>query len=204
VNGVPVGDGPVELDLAEPVTVAGTLPPGAPPNADVALALSALGVPLGSASANAEPADGGSFTATLDATGSRYLLAGRATAEVIVRNGSEAVDRRSFPVTSTQTPLLTVPGLAGIALALFVFAYAESLLRSRRRGRKAIAAPAGMVVIGALAGAAAVLAAWVAGDDEPVPATVLVCGALGAAAGLAATVAAARSAKSRRAVARRA
>ena len=167
VNGAVVGDGAVELDLAEPVTVAGTLPAGAAPDAGVALELSALGIPLGSASTTAQASDGGSFTATLDATGSRYLVAGRATAEVIVRNGNETVDRRTFPVTSTQSPLLTAPGLAGIVLVLFVFGYAESLLRSRRRGRKAISATAGMLVIGALAGAAAVVAAWLAGGDEP-------------------------------------
>ena len=200
VNGAPAGAEPIELDLAEPVTVAGTLPAGAPPDAGIALELSALGIPLGSASATAVSADDGSFTAELDATGARYLVAGRATAEVVVRNGSETVDRRSFPVTSEQPPLLTVPGIAGITLALFVFAYAESLLRSRRRGRKAFSAPAGMLVIGALAGAAAVLAAWVAGGDEPVAATVVACGALGATAGVVASAAATRSGKRRRSV----
>jgi hypothetical protein len=197
VNGAAVGDGAVELNLAEPVIVAGTLPAGAA-DAGVALKLSALGVPLGSASTTVQASEGGSFTATLDVTGSRYLVAGRATAEVSVRNGNETVDRRTFPVTSTQSPLLTAPGLAGIVLVLFVFGYAESLLRSRRRGHKAISATAGMLVIGALAGAAAVVAAWLAGGDEPVRATLVACGALGAAAGFVASLAAARSGKRRR------
>ena len=198
VNGTVVGAGAVELDLADPVTVAGTLPAGAPPDAGVALELSVLGIPLGSASTTAESSDGGAFTATLDATRSRYLVAGRASAEVIVRNDDETVDRRTFPMTSTQSPLLTVPGIAGVALVLFVLAYAESLLRSRRRGRKAVTAPAGMAAIGALAGAAAVVAAWLAGGDEPVPATLLTCAALGAAAGVVASAAAARTAERRR------
>jgi hypothetical protein len=198
VDGGSVGTEPIELDLAKPVTVAGALPPGSPPGPTVALELSAMGIPLDSASTTAEPLEDGSFSVTLDLARARYLVAGRVTATILVRDGSDTVDRRSFPVTSVQSPLLTLPAIAGIALVLFVFAYAESLLRSRRRGRKVVAAPVGMVLIGALAGVAAAVAAWLTGADEPGMMTVVTCAVLGAGAGLAATVAASRSAKRRR------
>ncbi|HJV08535.1 MAG TPA: protein kinase, partial [Acidimicrobiales bacterium] len=158
VNGVAVGDEPVELDLADPVTIAGELP-----GPDVTLAFSAMGVPLGSATATADAG-----TASLDATGARYLVAGEVTAEVTFRSAGSTVGRRTFPATSSQSPLLTAPGIGGIVLVLFVAAYAESLLRARRRGRKVFTAQVGMAVIGALAGVALVIAAWLLGAGEPV------------------------------------
>jgi serine/threonine-protein kinase len=203
LNGVPVGEQAVELDLARPVTVAGTSAPGSQPGPRVTLELSALGIPLGSASATAPPTASGSFTVEVDASGARYLVPGQVTGRVVVGEGDDA-DRREFPVRSKQSPLLTVPGIAGIALVLFLGAYAESLLRSRRRGRKAVAAPAGLAVIGVLAGAAAVATAWLTGSDEPVMGTLVICGALGAAAGIVASIAAAQSAQRRRPRPRRA
>ena len=187
VNGAQVGTEALELDLAQPVTVAGPLPPGS----TVSLGFSAMGVPLGSASGPAD--DGG--TATLDASGARYLVAGEVTAEVLLQSGPGVA---TFPVTSAQSPVLTAPGIGTIALVLFVAAYAESLLRARRRGRKVFVAQVGMIVIGALAGVALALVGWLLGAGEPVPATIITCAAFGAGAGVAATLAAARSAKRRR------
>jgi hypothetical protein len=189
VNGTPAGTDPIELDLAEPVLVTGS----AAGAARVTIRFSVAGVPLSSAAATAEPGDGGTFTATLEPTGARYLVAGEVTATVDV-DGTEA----TFPVSSAQSPFLTVPGLLGIGLLLFVAAYAESLLRSRRRGRKRVTAPVGMAVIGALGGVAAVVAVWLVAAKEPVVATVVACAALGAGAGVVAVAAAARSAKLRR------
>lgn len=187
VNGAPAGGEAVELDLAQPLIVAGSLPAGS----TVSLELSAMGVPLGSASAVVDDAG----TATLDASGARYLVAGEVSAELAGEGGAGAV---TFPITSTQPPLLTAPGIGTIALVLFAGAYAESLLRARRRGRKVFVAQVGMIVIGALAGVALALVGWLLGAGEPVPATVITCAAFGAGAGVAATVAAARSAKRRR------
>ena len=72
-----------------------------------------------------------------------------------------------------------MPGGVGIALTLFVLAYAESLLRSLRRGRKRVTATIGMAVIGALLGVTMVVGVWLVARQEPVVATVAVCAALG-------------------------
>jgi serine/threonine-protein kinase len=76
-----------------------------------------------------------------------------------------------------------------LVAVLFVAAYAESLLRSIRRGRRRVAGPAGLAVIGALGGAALVGLAWAAGTPAH-PATVVACAGLTAAAGLVAARAA--------------
>ncbi|MGH9224181.1 MAG: serine/threonine-protein kinase [Acidimicrobiales bacterium] len=200
VNGASVGDTSVELDLSEPLTVTGTAPAGSTPTPapTVRVEFSAHGIPLGSGSAPSQPGDGGSFAATVDASGARYLVPGQVTARIELRDGDTVIDRRTFPVTSEQPGFLTVPGVAGVALVLFVFAYAESLLRSRRRGKKVVTAPVSMAVIGALGGVALAVLAWVLGADEPTVATVVACAVVGAGAGVVATVAAGRSARRRR------
>jgi serine/threonine-protein kinase len=82
--------------------------------------------------------------------------------------------------------LLTVPGGVALALLLVVFAYAESILKSMRRGRKRVSGPPGLAIVGALAGVLAVAAAWVAGDVEVTRSSLVVCALLGAASALAA------------------
>ena len=88
--------------------------------------------------------------------------------------------------------------LIASSVALFVLAYAESLLRSLRRGRKRVTGTVGLVIIGALTGVAAVIVSWLIGRAEPVPATTVVCVLLGAVAGGAAAVAAVRVSYRRR------
>lgn len=193
LNGAAAGGAPIELNLAAPVVVAGVIPDGGEAAIPVTLRFSAGPAPLGATSATAEAGGDGTFTASIDAAGVRYLAVGRMTAEVEL--GSL---HQEFAVTSAQPPLLSAPGIGGIALLLFVAAYAESLLRSRRRGHKRVMAPVGMVGVGALAGVAAVVAAWLLGDREPQVRTVVACAALGAVAGVAAVAAAARHARRRR------
>jgi len=199
INGAVAGAAPLRLDLTEPVVVAGRLDDGSPSAITTGLRFSVAGVPLASVSTTAGAAPDGSFSTSLDASGLRYLVAGRATATVELRqaNGAE-LGRRTFPVTTSQPPLLSAPGIAGIGLTLFVLAYAESLLRARRRGRKRYAAPLGMLAVGALGGVAATAAAWLLAGREPGPRTAVAGAVVGAAAGLASVVAAARSASRRR------
>jgi hypothetical protein len=81
---------------------------------------------------------------------------------------------------------LTAPAGLALALLLLVFAYAESILKSMRRGGKAISGPPGLASVGALAGVLVVAVAWVAADVEVTRGSLVVCAVLGAASGLAA------------------
>jgi len=204
VNGAaPVPGHPVKLDLSAPMAISGRARAGSVGR--VSVRFSVVGVELGSARADAQAQPDGSFSALLDASSARHLVTGTTTAvvEALDANGSPVTgdpttSRRSFGVQPTQSPLLTVPGAGGIALLLFVVAYAESLLRALRRGRKRIAGMAGMVVIGALWGVAAVVVAWLVAKREPMVLTLAVCSLLGAGAGMCAALAAWRVHERRR------
>ncbi len=188
VAGVDAASGtPVHLDLSKPFSVAGT---SAVPGR-VVVRFSALGIPLGSGSARISPRHAGAatssaagtrrFVVSVDASGARYLAVGLVTGEVILPNGAT----HRFPVVPTGSAWLSVPGAVGIALVLFVIAYAESLLRSLRRGRKRITGTVDMVGVGVLFGVAAVWLAWLSGISQPLITTTAVCAVLGAGAGLA-------------------
>jgi len=112
--------------------------------------------------------------------------------------GGDPTSVRSFAVRPRQSPVATVPGGVGIALTLFVLAYAESLLRSLRRGRKKVTATIGMAVIGALLGVTMVVGVWLLAAQEPAVATVTVCAALGMVGGVVAAIAARRISQRRR------
>jgi hypothetical protein len=189
----------IELDLSEPVTVSGRLPAAGSPASRVLLRFSLLGLTLSSASGTPEPGSDGSFTASVEASGARYLVAGEVTGEVEVLEQSGApIATASFPVTSEQPAFLTAPALAAVVLLLFLMSYAGSLLRSRRKGKRAVTATAGMVLIGALGGVAAVVVAWLVAGQQPVVATVVASAVLGAGSGLVAALAATRIGQRRR------
>ncbi|HVA43154.1 MAG TPA: hypothetical protein VNF50_06710, partial [Acidimicrobiales bacterium] len=90
------------------------------------------------------------------------------------------------PVQLSQQPIETAPGGLAVVLFLAVVAYAESYLRSLRRGRKQLTAQIGLVIFGALLGLDAVAGAWLALDRQPTAPVLVVCVVLGAGAGLAA------------------
>jgi serine/threonine-protein kinase len=189
----PVSSGTVELDLAERIPIAGTV-------ADVdrvSLAFKVGDLTIGTRTAAATSGPSG-FDATVDASGLRYLAPGLVTGEVKLSGGGEDRGAHAFATTTAQSPFLSLPGAVGIGLALFVFAYAESLLRSMRRGRRQLTGTIGLTFIGALAGLAAVIIGWLAGAAEPLMPTVVVCALLGAGAGFAAAMAAIRVSQRRR------
>ena len=185
VNGVPLPtDAALDVDLAKPVVISGPLPPAHLRN--VRLSFSVLDVPLGSAdTATIQPADGG-FTSSLDVSDSRYLLAGQVLATVDLVGGDGVVAAQSFFARSTQPWILTAPGVGVIAFVLFVLGYAESLLRTLRRGRsRSLTRVVGLVVVGGLIGIATVTLAWLTGVNSPAVGTLVACAALGAACGVA-------------------
>jgi actin-like ATPase involved in cell morphogenesis len=124
------------------------------------------------------------------------LLAGDVLADV---SGSKVVTdkqgRRTTTRVAAQTVLhvdgsiVSVPGIAGLAIVLFAAAYAESLLRGVRRRRRARATTlAGMALVGAVLGVGAALAGWTLGDHLLSLPYLLVAALLGNAAALALTV----------------
>ncbi|WP_033263294.1 serine/threonine-protein kinase [Amycolatopsis vancoresmycina] len=172
---------PVEVDLSKPLTLTGPGNPGR-----VALDLSAAGIPLGSASAEAK-ADGNGFTAQLTLPGiARWIVGGAVTASV--RTGAST---QTFTLLTSQHPLASAMGAGSLILALFALAYLESGLRTIRNGHRWRGAAVGGPVLGVLFGAAVWLCVSVLRVHEPSPGFGAGCAVAGAvAAGL--VVAAAR------------
>jgi eukaryotic-like serine/threonine-protein kinase len=167
----------VPLDLAEPIVVA------AAPGVELTggrLTVTVMGIELDSAELVAAPGPDGGTVASIDLGDARYLAAGPATVEVTLPDGR----RQELAADPAQPGPLTVPGALGAVGTLFVLAYAESLLRSLRRGRKAVSATAGLIGLGLLAGVAAVDVGWLAGRAPSVGGTAM-CVVAGGLAGLA-------------------
>lgn len=193
VGGVDAAAGEeVRLDLDQEVPVEGTafaLASSGTPDS-VNLRLSMGGVSIGSARSQVLPEPDGSFLSLVDLASRRYLAGGRLTGHLSLLAGDSQIAERSFPVKAARSALLTLPGAACVATILFTAAYAESLLRTLRKGRRQRLGRAGLVALGMLMGPAlALLASFVAGR-EPSLAIALLAAALGAAAGFAATKAA--------------
>ena len=181
--GVP---GAVDLDLAAPIPV--QPPPGA---VSVRLRISVLGIAVGQAKAGVgEPVDPANL---------KFFVPGRATSRwtAFDAKGRE-ISTLVLPVKATTSAFLTVPFAVAALLLLTVLAYAESVLRSLRRGRKRASGPLALAVIGAAFGADAVLGSWVLGGKEPVVTSLALCAAVGAAAGIAAALAGIQAGKRRR------
>jgi hypothetical protein len=176
---------PINLDHQIPITV-GNLPnaAGTPRSAQLVISLGGLSV-VRSTTVPLVRGPTGLHT-TLDASSGRYVVAGKLAATLRLSGSRETVND-SFGVKASRSPFSTFGGVVGIVLLLFVVAYAESLLRSLRRGRRRdnrAAAAAGLVVVGAVGGLAATLWGWMLGIAGPTLAPFVVSAALGAIAGL--------------------
>jgi len=199
VNGADPSAGTVALDLSKPISIA--VPAGATPAPDKAeLSISELGFDVASeqGALRPDPTRAGTLVAGIDAASSRYLVAGKAKATVRLLAGGTERGYRSFPVKLHQAALLSAPGAVGLLVLLFVIAYAESLLRSLRRARRRVVRLVGVVVLGTVAGAGAVLVVWLAGARAPLLVTTIVCAVCGTGAGVAAGSAAAQIGRRRR------
>jgi len=188
----PAGNQVIPLDLSQPVVIAGEVPAPPQPVDQVKLSLSVGGVPVGNVQASMTASPDGRFNVPLDMTGFRYLLANRTAAALAIKGGGTTLAHATFTVRNRQSPYLTVPAALGVAMLLFTLAYIESLLRSLRRRRKRMVGPVGLVILGGLVGVTAVWWGWLVASVEPTRATLIVCVLLGAAAGLAAALAAIR------------
>lgn len=199
VAGVDIGSGAApSIDFAQPIEIRlQQLPPAARAATEVQLGLSTAGVPLIDSGSEPLPPNRGQAGVLVNATASRYLAAAEVTGEFRLKAGDATLLQHQFPIKPKQPSLLTLPGVLAIALLLLVVAYTESLLRPLRRGRRLASAVVGMVFMGAAWGVVASIFAWLLGSGEPTPANLLTC-LVGAAAGVAAAMAAARYGRRRR------
>ncbi|MEV6065276.1 serine/threonine-protein kinase [Nocardia sp. NPDC052001] len=167
----------VDVDLSKPlpVTLNGV-------DADsVRLSLKVLGATVGGTATDMSPGTEVEVSPPVNP----YVLAGNQTAELaLFRNGSQ-VQSYEFGMHSTQRATTTATAIGTLLLILFAAAYAESNARTLRRGSSRIAATIGLTLSTAVLGIAAVAAAWILLGREPTFATVIVCAAVGAAAGAA-------------------
>jgi predicted lysophospholipase L1 biosynthesis ABC-type transport system permease subunit len=117
-----------------------------------------------------------------------YLLTGRLTAELVVHKGESSSSTYRFAIRTKQSALTTGLAVGVVVLALFAVAYIESYIRTLRRGRSQVSGSFGLTLSAAAVGVAAVGAVWVLMGREPTIATLIGCGIIAAAAGVAATV----------------
>ena len=170
------------VDLAQPVTVDGRLPSAAPDRVRMSLSMGGIGV--GEAEGEAEVQPDGTFAATLDLAGSRYVAAGRTTGTVTLLRAGERLAAGRLGIRSSRPGVLSLPGAVAIAAALFLAAYAESVLRLVRRGRRRRTGVATLVLLGGPLGCALALVAALAGAREPTVVTMVLAGLAGGGAGL--------------------
>lgn len=189
----PAQDGALKLDLAKPVEIRVRDLPAAAANATGAqLGLSVAGIPLPASTAEPLSATDNGLVAMVDANNARYLVAGKATAQLRLLAGNQVVLRHDFVATSGQSSFLSIPGVLVVALLLFLLAYVESVLRPLRRGRRRVTGIVGMALLGAGLGLTIVPFAWLLGGGEPTVATAVVTMAIGGAAAISAGLAAVR------------
>ena len=181
---------PVNLDHQIPITLR-NLPSvvGTPRTAQLVLSLGEISVVRSTPVPLVEGATG--LHTTLDASSGRYVVGGKLAATLKL-SGPQGIVNDSFGVDVSRSPFSTFGGVVGIVLLLFVVAYAESLLRSLRRGRRRdnrTAAVAALVVVGAVGGVTATLWGWMLGITGPTFASFILTAVLGAVAGLMAALA---------------
>ncbi len=185
--------GVLDVDLGKTIKVVVHGAPtasGMPTSATLDLSLGGVSVVHSSAS-TVTTATG--VTATLDASAGRYVAGGKLDATLSL-TGPRGTANEDFRVHTPRTPFGTLVGVACIILLLVVAAYAESLLRGLRRGRRRETREAvvGTTFVGAVGGLAFALWGWMLGISVPTFPGLLVPVGVGALAGLAAALAARR------------
>ncbi len=176
---------PIDLDHQIPITVR-HLPAnaGVPNTAQLVLALGGVTVVRSTQVPLVHGTAG--LRTILDASSGRYVAGGK-LAGTLKLSGPRGTVNDDFGVQVARSPFGTFGGVVGILLLLFVVAYAESLLRSLRRGRRRdnrTAAVVGLVVVGAVGGVAATLWGWMLGITGPTFVSFVLTMIVGAVAGL--------------------
>ena len=176
-----VSGGTVTVNLSKPVPV--VVSASAPAADHVALSSTVLGQQVSSATAPLVPSGAGR-TALVD-LGGRYLVGGSFTGKVTLWQGLVSGKDATFNAHTSQSGVLSVPGGVTLLLLLFTLGYAESLLRSLRRGKSTKTGPLGLALVGAVFGVALVGVGWVLFRQVPTVTSLVLCAVLGAGAGVA-------------------
>ena len=130
----------------------------------------------------------------MDASSGRYIVGGKLSGSLRL-SGPRGTVTDDFGVRAAGSPFTTFVGVVGLLMLLVVGAYAESLLRSLRRGRRRdnrTAAIAGLVVVGLFGGLTATLWGWMLEISAPTLVAFVVPAVVGALAGLLAGLAGAK------------
>jgi serine/threonine-protein kinase len=184
----------IPVDLNRPIEVVVRQSPdglGSPMAARLTLSLGGVAL-VHSTTGYFRSGRGGEVT-QLDASTGRYIVGGVVPA-VLELAGSDGSHHYPFHARASRAAAMTFLGIFVLVMTLIVAAYAESGLRTLRRGRRrdSRSTAAGLVVVGAFAGATAALIGWVLGLSVPAPLGVAIAAVFGATAGLVAALAAMR------------
>ncbi|MGI9079646.1 MAG: hypothetical protein ACR2GF_02280, partial [Acidimicrobiales bacterium] len=190
IGGHDPAKGSVSLDLGKPIPVRLFGPTPATAVATGArLNLSVAGVPLIESSIGDFAPESVGMDTTIDDQANRFLTGGTVTGELELLRDTTVVSPYRMAMPPARRGLASAPGVAAIALTLFLSAYGESLLSPVwRRGRTRRASTVGMAAVGAGVGLLAVALAWVLVGREPLVSTAVVCMALGSASGVCAAL----------------
>ncbi len=178
---ISTADEPIEIDLNELISVSGL-----DGRQVVSIEFEQFGLPIGDAPTELTTADTSSCCAGLDPGFIGRITTGAVDATLVLEDPTTAAPTpvATFDVTGTNPWYLTAAGLIAVILLLFGAASIESYLRAFRRGRGRVATFAGLVVGGAIFGAAAAVAGTIIFGTArgPVgivgPAALCACGAL--------------------------
>jgi hypothetical protein len=178
--------GRVPLNLEDPTSIVVHNAPGRTgPPTSARLTLSLGGVPMVHATSLPFVFRSGAWRTTADASAGRYIVGGKLTANLAL-TGPNGTVNDGFGVQAARTPFATFIGVVAIVLLLLCAAYAESLLRTLRSGRRRNhrASVVGLGVVGAFGGVAAALWGWLLNVDSPTIASLILPAAIGLVAGL--------------------
>jgi serine/threonine-protein kinase len=183
VDGVAIStaDEPIEIDLNEMIDVSGL-----EGRQVVSIEFEQFGLPIGDAPTELTTGDLPTCCAGLDPGFIGRITSGAVDATLVLEDPTTGSPTpvATFDVTGTNPWYLTAAGIISMILVLFGAASIESYLRAFRRGRGRIATFAGLVVGGAIFGAAAAVAATIIFGTArgPIaiagPAALCACGAL--------------------------
>jgi serine/threonine-protein kinase len=188
----PTAKGRVPIDLNNQIPIVVRHLPasvGTPLTAQLVLSLGGVNVVRSTSVPFVHGAAG--WRTVVDASAGRYIVGGKLSGALKL-TGRQGTVTDDFGVQAARSPFGTFVGVLGLVLLLIVVAYAESLLRGLRRGRRRQnrAAVVGLVVVGAFGGLTATLWGWMLGIAGPTLVSLVVPMAVGAVAGLLAGLAA--------------
>jgi len=158
VNGVNASttNDPIEIDLIEPILVGGV-----PSDSSASIDFEQFGIPIGTATTELSTTGVPLSDAELDPGFIGRITSGAVDATLVLEGPDGSTSVATFEVTGTNPWYLSAAGVISVILVLFGAASIESYLRAFRRGRSGAMTVVGLLVGGAIVGAAAAVACTV-------------------------------------------